>query len=188
MPADARGYPSRPLGVRRPGLNEGALLDRLAGFLVDHWLLVANTALGVFALLPFLAPVFMELGWYGPAGLIYGIYQLTCHQLPERAHFIFGYQMAFCARNTAIYTTAFFVGLAYAGFQRKVPPLDWRVYVLLCVPMALDGLTQLFGWRESTAALRTVTGALFGAASVWFIYPYADRLIALTRQQTRRGH
>ena len=43
---------------------------------------------------------------------------------------------------------------------------------LLIAPMALDGFTQLFGFRESTWELRVVTGTLFGIASVWLIYPH----------------
>jgi uncharacterized membrane protein len=37
--------------------------------------------------------------------------------------------------------------------------------------MALDGLTQLAGWRESTWELRLATGLLFGVASGWLLYP-----------------
>ncbi len=43
--------------------------------------------------------------------------------------------------------------------------------------MAVDGFTQLVGWRESTVELRTLTGALFGAASVWLIYPRVDAVL-----------
>jgi uncharacterized membrane protein len=37
--------------------------------------------------------------------------------------------------------------------------------------MAIDGLTQMFGLRDSTWLLRSVTGALFGFGMVWFLYP-----------------
>jgi uncharacterized membrane protein len=40
--------------------------------------------------------------------------------------------------------------------------------------MAIDGITQLFGLRESNWQLRTITGALFGLASVWLAYPYLE--------------
>jgi uncharacterized membrane protein len=47
------------------------------------------------------------------------------------------------------------------------------------LPIALDGGSQLVSqlplgllpFRESTALLRTITGALFGVMSVWFAYP-----------------
>jgi len=42
------------------------------------------------------------------------------------------------------------------------------------LPMALDGGTQLFGLRESNWLLRSLTGAIFGIASVWLAYPYIE--------------
>src|ERR1700682_2051648 len=52
--------------------------------------------------------------------------------------------------------------------------------------MAIDGFTQLFGWRESTWELRVVTGLLFGLASGWLVLP---RLDAAFGQQLRSdGH
>jgi uncharacterized membrane protein len=42
------------------------------------------------------------------------------------------------------------------------------------VPMALDGGTQLFGWRESTWELRTLTGIIFGLGVCWFVLPYIE--------------
>jgi uncharacterized membrane protein len=31
------------------------------------------------------------------------------------------------------------------------------------------------GWRESTWLLRSITGALFGFASVWLLYPRLEQ-------------
>jgi uncharacterized membrane protein len=39
---------------------------------------------------PFLAPIFVELGWEAPASAIYLIYSFLCHQLPQRSFFLFG--------------------------------------------------------------------------------------------------
>jgi len=44
--------------------------------------------------------------------------------------------------------------------------------------MAWDGTTQLFGWRESTWALRVITGTLFGGGTVWFALPLVHRLLS----------
>jgi uncharacterized membrane protein len=49
------------------------------------------------------------------------------------------------------------------------------------MPMAVDGFTQLFGLRESTWQLRTLTGGLFGLACVWFGFPLLDRTARLFR-------
>jgi uncharacterized membrane protein len=42
--------------------------------------------------LPWLAPVFMKLGWVGPAKVIYTLYSFQCHQMPQRSFFVFGPQ------------------------------------------------------------------------------------------------
>lgn len=58
----------------------------------DHWGLVFTVLLGVFNLLPFLAPVFMRLNWTAPANLIYTLYSPLCHQMAQRSFFLFGAQ------------------------------------------------------------------------------------------------
>ncbi len=55
-----------------------------------HWLLLFSLLLGLLVGLPFLAPVFMKLGWDGPAAGIYFVYSGLCHQLPQRSFFLFG--------------------------------------------------------------------------------------------------
>jgi uncharacterized membrane protein len=53
-------------------------------------MLVFSLLLGIYIGLPFLAPVFMKIGWSGPGRVIYFIYSWLCHQLPERSFFLFG--------------------------------------------------------------------------------------------------
>lgn len=45
---------------------------------------------GLWVVTPFLAPVFMHIGWTGAGKAIYFIYSFFCHQLPERSFFFFG--------------------------------------------------------------------------------------------------
>jgi uncharacterized membrane protein len=45
--------------------------------------------------LPFLAPVFMHIGWKGAGNAIYFIYSFLCHQLPERSFFLFGPKLSY---------------------------------------------------------------------------------------------
>ena len=86
-----------------------------------------------------------------------------------------GYKMAYCERDVAIYGSALVAGLAYGLFRTRVKSLNWRIYLIFAIlPMALDGFTQLFMLRESDPLLRTITGTLFGALSVWLIYPYVE--------------
>jgi uncharacterized membrane protein len=87
-----------------------------------------------------------------------------------------GYKVALCERDVAIYGSVFLAGLVFAFMRRrgKVRAPSLKVYLLFLIPIAVDGLTQLVGWRESNWWLRTVTGAIFGAASVWLAYPYVE--------------
>ena len=93
-----------------------------------------------------------------------------------------GWKVALCERDIAIYTTVFLTGLLYGllrgpmrdGMRDRLRPLPFKWYVLFLIPIGVDGLTQLVGWRESNWWLRTLTGALFGFASVWFAYPYLE--------------
>jgi uncharacterized membrane protein len=63
---------------------------RLVDHLSQHWFAWFGVIYGVFVILPFLAPVFMHLGAEIPARIIYTLYSLLCHQLPERSFFLFG--------------------------------------------------------------------------------------------------
>ena len=169
-----------------------------------YWLIATNLVVAVFVGLPFLAPVLMATGYADAANAIYAAYQLVCHQWAFRSYFLFGpqveygqalgslvgmdamyhtvgssdlgYKVAFCERDVAIYLSVLAAGLAYARLRVRLPELGLTGYGLLILPMAIDGITQLVGWRESTVELRTATGALFGVASVWLIYPRIDAL------------
>jgi uncharacterized membrane protein len=87
-----------------------------------------------------------------------------------------GYKVALCERDIAIYGSVFLAGLIYAMLRSrvKVRAPSIKLYLVLLIPIAIDGLTQLFGWRESNWWLRTVTGAIFGVASAWLAYPYVE--------------
>jgi len=60
------------------------------GWLDNHWLQLFLVVYGLWIWLPWLAPVFMHIGWDGPGRILYFIYSFFCHQLPERSFFLFG--------------------------------------------------------------------------------------------------
>jgi uncharacterized membrane protein len=173
-----------------------AVLDAVAG----HWLLGLNVAVAVFVLGAGLAPVLAALGWSEAAEGLYAVYHATCHQWAFRSFFLFGdqavygqaqltalgvdpftfvggpgygWKLAFCERDLAIYVSLLAFGLLFAR-SRGMRGLGFFGYGLLALPLALDGFTQLFGWRESTWELRVATGAVFGAASGWLLFPRFD--------------
>lgn len=165
---------------------------RLGDFMVSHWLLVANGMLFLFIAPPFLAPFLEAAGLYLPAKIIYVLYRVTCHQLPERSFFLSGHQVAFCARCSAIYLSFWAVGLLYGLWRLlslsghyPLPPLSEKVLLLLAVPILLDGSTQLVGLRTSTNLLRAITGTLAGGGAGLFVYPLLERGFADSREQGR---
>jgi len=64
-------------------------------WLLRHWLLLACIVLGGYVLLPFLAPVFMALGWTAPAQAVYGFFSTQCHLMAQRSFFLFGNQLTY---------------------------------------------------------------------------------------------
>jgi uncharacterized membrane protein len=170
-----------------------------------HWLLALNLGCAVFLGGALLAPVLAVLGWPSAAGALYAAYRFACHEWAFRSFFLFGQQpvysepqlaslgvdpftfagnpslgwkMAVCERDVAIYLGLLAVGVLYAR-RRSLRPPGFRLYGLLILPMALDGFTQLFGWRESTWELRVGTGLLFGLASAWLVLPRLDASFGL---------
>lgn len=79
-----------------------------------------------------------------------------CHQMPERSFFIGSYQFPLCARCTGILFGEI-AGLLLSFFI----PFFWPI-LLLILPILVDGLTQLWGWRTSNNLLRLITGLLGG--------------------------
>ena len=202
--------PATPDGAQRRRDLLGRWAVRIAGFLppfvngiAKHWLLIANTALGLVALVPVAAPALMASGQARLGQLLYALYWLLCHQLPERSFFLFGpqlaytlqelerllgtevplryignpaigYKVAVCQRDLATYAAMWLAGLAFIPLRQRLRPLSFKLFALLCLPLAMDGFGQLFGLWDSTPWRRVVTGALFGVACIWISYPHIE--------------
>jgi uncharacterized membrane protein len=174
-----RGVAVAQEATPRPGVSGRTrdvliLADKIIYHFAKHWVLVIGFFMGLYAGLPFLAPILMASGFTGSANLIYSAFRFACHQLPSRSYFIFGYQVAYCHRDTAIYTSLFLAIVLFGFVRHRVKPLPWQGYVAFIAPMAVDGITQLFGLRMSNWQLRTITGTLFGVGSAWLALPYLE--------------
>jgi uncharacterized membrane protein len=159
--------------VRAPWL--GRALTQAASWLLAHWLLLINALLGALVGVAVLVPVLYALGATVLASRIFLAYHLICAQIPSHSYFLFGYQMALCARNLAIFGSLFVGSVAFRFVRAWLPPLDWKIWLLTMIPMALDGGTQLFGWRESNWELRTLTGVIFGLGICAFLLPQIEQ-------------
>jgi uncharacterized membrane protein len=71
------------------------LIKRVVLGFARHWLLIVNLLITLWIGLPWLAPVFMHLGWMSAGKAIYFLYSFQCHQLPERSYFLFGREVMY---------------------------------------------------------------------------------------------
>jgi uncharacterized membrane protein len=134
-----------------------------------HWLALLGGGFFLWNAQFYLAPALRAAGQSTLAKPIYAYDGLFCHQRADRSFFVFGEKMACCERCAAIYGTLFLCTLLFAFLRSRLPIPRWRTLFLLSLPIAIDGGTQLVGLRESTAALRVITGALFGFAAAWLM-------------------
>ncbi len=126
---------------------------------------------------------------------VYTLDQLRAVVAPQNEDLLFwsgfqgnatlGYKMAWCERDAAMYLSLLIASLLFGLVRTRLRPLDWRIYAALLTPMAIDGFTQLFGWRESDYLLRGITGILFGFGSAWLIYPHLERAMRDVQAQAR---
>jgi uncharacterized membrane protein len=98
------------------------------------------------------------------AGFIYALFSPTCHQIPSRCFFVFGYPLAVCARCLGIY--AGFLGgtLVYPflkGFHSPSLPRA-KNFIFVSFPIVLDTAANLVGIWKSSEWLRFLTGLLWG--------------------------
>jgi uncharacterized membrane protein len=152
----------------------GATTDALR----QHWLLLINLALTLVVGGALAIPVLFALGRSQLASGLFAAYHLVCSQIPSHSYFILGHQLGLCARNLAIYGSLLAGSILFRFVRAWLPTLRGPLWLLTLAPMALDGGTQLLGWRESTWGLRTLTGALFGLGVCWFVLPQIERAAA----------
>lgn len=97
----------------------------------------------------------------------------------------YGYKIALCQRDLAIYLAIIMFCLVFLMSGRTIPRIPvWAWLVFGCVPIGLDGITQMIPvlplgtrLRESTIFIRIITGFLFGFLTSWLILPTIEKRI-----------
>src|SRR5947207_3904918 len=156
------------------------VLDRLTDFLMEYWAHIVTIVLGSLVLCAISIPFLSYLGLDSIAKPIFFSLHLVCAQIPAHSFYIFGHQLGLCERNFSIYTSMFIGSLIFVLTKKRMRGIPWWFWILMMMPMALDGMTQMFGWRESDWILRIVTGTLFGAGNVWFALPIMQKSLSET--------
>ncbi len=119
----------------------------IAYYASRYWIVAFVVLFGLYVTLPWLAPIFMHLGWTQAGNLIYTIYSTQCHQLPQRSYFLFGPQITYSLEKIQ------------AVWQNTNDPLILRRFI---------GNTQM-GWKVawSDRMISMYTSTLFFAILWW---------------------
>lgn len=157
-----------------------AAMNRAGAILLRYWALAITVILGIIVCAALSVPVLTYLGLNEVAKPIFFTLHLICAQIPSHSFYILGHQLGMCARNMGIYGSMFVGGLVFVLSKKRLPGIPWWIWLLMILPMAYDGLTQMFGLRESTWELRVITGVLFGFGNMWFVLPFIQRTITET--------
>jgi len=170
------------------GAERDGLFRMWAAFawLSARWLVLVNLVVALTLVGALVAPVLAALGYAAIAAGIHTAYLALCPQRPEHSYFLFGQQLALEQREIAMFAAQLLAGMAFGLQRRDGPalPLAGRWFVILCMPLAWDGLTQLLGLRDSDWFTRTWTGALATLGLVWWAYPALDERVG---RADRRG-
>lgn len=97
------------------------------------------------------------------------LFRVMCHGLESRCLILWDTPMPICSRCFAIYGGILLGVVAFAAISAlRSRPLPLAGLAALVVPLALDGISQAAGFRESVNELRTLTGLLAGSGfGVW---------------------
>ena len=159
------------------------LIQQLGEFLLNYWAHIITTAIGLLVATALAIPFLSYFGLDAIAKPLFFALHYVCAQIPSHSFYIFGHQLGLCERNFSIYTSMFIGSLIFVLSKKRLPGIPWWIWVLMILPMAVDGFTQMFGLRESTWLLRVITGTLFGLGNIWFVLPMIQKTLDETPVQ-----
>lgn len=149
----------------------------VGNMLINHWASMITYVLGLLVFAALSVPFLSYFGFDAISKQIFFALHTVCAQVPSHSFYIFGHQLGMCERNFSIYASMFIGCLIFVLSKKRIPGIPWWIWVLMILPLALDGTTQMFGLRESTWELRVLTGTLFGLGNVWFALPLIHKTI-----------
>src|SRR5947199_2297560 len=151
--------------------------QRFGEFLLNYWAHIITAVLGLLVATALSIPFLSYFGLDAIAKPLFFSLHFVCAQIPSHSFYIYGHQLGLCARNFSIYTSMFLASLIFTLIKKRLPGIPWWIWVLMILPMAWDGITQMFGLRESTWVLRVITGTLFGLGNIWFVLPLIQKTL-----------
>lgn len=149
-------------------------VDRWIYRFAGHWLRWVNVLFVGCISLVLAAPLLTWLGLRSIADPIYAVFGVFCHQRDDRSFHIAGHPLACCERCAAVYASLAIGGVFFALARPHVRRIRYTEAVALCSPLIIDGLAVGAGMYDGNAAIRVVTGMLFGAGLAWLMFPWLD--------------
>ncbi len=168
-------YQQQVYPIRQKRLD--GIMDKAGAITLEYWALAITVLLGIIVLAALSVPFLTYFGLYSLAKPVFYSLHLICAQIPAHSFYILGHQLGMCARNMGIYTSMFAGGLLFVLSKKQLRGIPWWLWIVMILPMAYDGLTQMFGLRESTWEIRVITGALFGFGNMWFVLPFIQKTL-----------
>lgn len=166
---------------QQPSRNTlGQLTDRTGNFLMEYWAHAITAALGLLVFTAIAIPFLSYFGLDALSKQLFYALHYVCAQIPSHSFYVFGHQLGLCARNFSIYSSMFVGSLIFVLSKKRLRGIPWWLWVLMILPMAIDGTTQMFGLRESDWILRLITGTLFGLGNIWFALPLMQKSLQET--------
>lgn len=107
------------------------------------------------------------------------VFDYICHRRPERSFFYKGRQFPVCARCTGMYITGIASIILLNFYPVPYSLTTLIIGIILLIPCAIDGFTQLFEMRESNNYLRLITG-LLGGVGLILVYEILIKFIVFT--------
>jgi uncharacterized membrane protein len=129
----------------------------IGDWLSNHWYQIFLVVYGVWVFTPFLAPLFMRIGWDGPGKAIYFIYSLFCHQLPQRSYFLFGQK------------TMYSLSEIQAAWQNTINPMILRQFI------GNESMGWKVAWSDRMISFYT---SIWVFAALW--YPWRRKIKLLS--------
>lgn len=116
----------------------------------------------------FLAP-YLESRMLPESRLCYAALQHICHQAPTRCFWVFGSNMALCARCFGIFMSLFLAGLIL-GWSATIK-IRWKTAFFLILPALIDGTAGLLGLWKSGNIVRFLSGLMAGTGGAIALFP-----------------
>ena len=92
-------------------------------------------------------------------------FHAICHGIERRCLILWNVPMPICSRCVGIYAGMLIALAVFAAFVvMRAHAVPTVLLLILLAPLALDGVSQATGLRESTNGLRLVTGLVAGFA------------------------